>query len=113
MNKRLINSRDARAEFAQRLRDAADASGVANTKIADALGYQHSNVISMFKSGKTRVPLAKVPVLARLLGLDAGALLREWFIAHDPEALPVIEAHFGAAACRPCASPGGLGSESD
>ena len=62
------------------------------------------NIISMFKSGETRVPLAKVPALARALGLDAAILLREWFAAYEPEALPVIEMHF-AGPSRPTCSP--------
>ncbi len=50
----------------------------------------------MFKSGRMRVPVAKVPVLVRWLGLDAATLLRNWFTAYEPDALPVISAHFGA-----------------
>ncbi len=84
-----------RLEFVRKLRDAIERCGKSHSELAESLGYDSQNIISMFKSGKTRVPLVKVPVLARLVGLDATALLREWFAAYQPEALPVIEAHFG------------------
>lgn len=85
-----------RREFTRKLKDAIERCGKSHNELAQGLGYDSQNIISMFKSGKTRVPLVKVPVLARLVGLDASALLREWFAAYEPEALPVIEAHFGA-----------------
>lgn len=88
----------ARKNFIQRLRTEMEASDMSNVQLADLLGYDHPNIISMFRSGKTRVPLAKVPALARALGLDARELLRAWFRAYQPDDLPVIEMHFGAPA---------------
>jgi transcriptional regulator with XRE-family HTH domain len=83
--------------FVKKLREAIDDSGKSQADLAVRLGYDNPNVISMFKSGTTRVPLTKVPAIARWLGLDATALVREWFEAYEPDALPVIEAHFGKA----------------
>ena len=45
-------------------------------EIAADLGYEKSNIISMFKSGEAKVPLDKLPALARSLNVDLGFLLR-------------------------------------
>jgi ribosome-binding protein aMBF1 (putative translation factor) len=95
MSLRQTESQKLRDSFANNLREAINNSGKSQADLAIHLGYENPNVISMFKSGKTRVPLAKVPVLARWLGLDAATMLRDWFVAHDPDALPVIEMYFG------------------
>ena len=91
------DSRQDRDRFIQKIHDAIDNCGKLHSQIAEQLGYPNQNIISMFKSGVTRIPMVKVPEFARIVGLDDTALLREWFAAYDPEALPVIEAHFGAA----------------
>ena len=44
--------------------------------IAAALGYDNPNVITMFKQGRTKLPLNKVGPLARVLGIDPVHLLR-------------------------------------
>ena len=59
-------------------------------EIARDLGYENSNVITMFKRGTTRVPLEKVVPLALAVGEGPGMLLRHWFEAYMPEALPDI-----------------------
>ncbi|HEV7286880.1 MAG TPA: hypothetical protein VGN75_18685 [Kaistia sp.] len=55
-------------------------AGLEGTKsqreIAADLGYEKSNIISMFKSGEAKVPLDKLPALARSLSVDLGFLLR-------------------------------------
>jgi len=38
--------------------------------IAQEIDYEHSNVITMFKQGLTKVPINKVGPLARALGVD-------------------------------------------
>lgn len=45
-------------------------------EIAADLGYASSNIISMFKSGQTRVPLDKIPDFARVLHVDPAHLFR-------------------------------------
>jgi putative transposase len=87
-----------RSFFVARIRNAIDDLGKTQFEIATALGYDNHNIISMFKSGKTRIPFHQVPEVARVLGLDPAALVREWLAAYEPEALLVIEAHFSARA---------------
>lgn len=72
-------------------------SGKSNIQLADDMGYSNQNIISMFKSGKTRVPVEKVASLAKTCGYDPAWLLREWFMAFMPDLLPDLEEHFGVS----------------
>jgi transcriptional regulator with XRE-family HTH domain len=45
-------------------------------QIAQEIGYEHSNMISMFKRGETKVPLDKIPLLAKSLDIDTAHLFR-------------------------------------
>ena len=45
-------------------------------EIANEIGYDKPNMISMFKRGEAKVPLDKIPQLAKALGVDAGHLFR-------------------------------------
>jgi hypothetical protein len=45
-------------------------------EIATDLGYPRANIISMFKSGEAKVPLDKLPALAKSLGVDFAHILR-------------------------------------
>lgn len=55
---------------ARKLSDAIDASDLTQREIADRVGFKHSNIISMLKSGETRVPLNQIPALAQTPGMD-------------------------------------------
>ncbi len=71
-----------------------DLKGVKSQReIAADLGYERPNIISMFKQGDTKVPLDKIPALAKSLEVDFGYLLRlgiEQFMTGETEKL----AHF-------------------
>ncbi|WP_248411263.1 helix-turn-helix transcriptional regulator, partial [Aliiroseovarius sp. S2029] len=54
---------------ANNLSDAIDASGLTQREIADRVGFNHPNVLSMMKQGVTRVPLQRIPALAQTLGM--------------------------------------------
>lgn len=66
-------------------------SGVAQKDIAEALGYDNPNVITMFKQGKTRVPLNKVGPLATVLGVDPVHLLRLVMTEYCPDTWQAIQ----------------------
>lgn len=53
--------------------------GRTNDDVATELGYRAANLISMWRTGKTRVPLEKLPDVARLMKIDLAALLPLWF----------------------------------
>ncbi|MEQ8354649.1 MAG: hypothetical protein RH942_03855 [Kiloniellaceae bacterium] len=52
-------------------------------QIAEEIGYQRPNIITMMKLGQTKVPLEKVPAIAKALGADPahllGIVLREYY----------------------------------
>jgi len=53
-------------------------SGLTNTSIAEELGYERQNMISMWKTGKVRVPIDKLVPLAKLTGVDFTFLVTLW-----------------------------------
>lgn len=55
---------------AAKLAAAIEASELTQREIADRVGFKHANIISMLKSGETRVPLDRIPALANTLGVD-------------------------------------------
>lgn len=62
-----------------------------NVRIAQALGYDRPNVVAMMFTGSMKVPVNKVPALARVLELDPVALLRRVMLANSPEIWETIE----------------------
>ena len=80
-----------RDAFAARLERLINDSDKSQIRMAEELGYDNQNMITMFKQGKTRVPLEKVVPLARALDVDPSALIQAWFTAYMPAALASIE----------------------
>jgi len=70
-------------------------------EIALEAGYDHPNIISMFKMGNTKVPIEAVPGLAKALDEDPAVLLRLVLFEYSPKALEVIERHLGRLPGRP------------
>lgn len=52
--------------------------GKTNEELAEELGYERPNIISMWRTGRTRVPLDRVPKLADALGVSLPLLLTLW-----------------------------------
>jgi DNA-binding Xre family transcriptional regulator len=74
----------------------ASLSGVKSQKqIAREVGYDRPNMLSMMKTGATKVPLEKVPALAKALGCDIGHLMRLGLEQYWPDKLDVIHEVFG------------------
>ena len=70
-------------------------SGKSQREIAEALHYEKANVITMFKQGKTRLPINKIPLMAEALGVDKVHLLRICMGEYMEEAWTVIESMLG------------------
>lgn len=64
-------------------------SGIKSQReIANELGYDKGNIISMFKAGEAKFPLHKLPALARSLNVDLAFLVRlgvEQYFNEDKE----------------------------
>ncbi len=69
-------------------------SNVVQSEIAKSLGFDQPNIISMFKSGKTRVPLRVIPGLAKILDIDPKFMLRMAMFEYQPETLKAVEETF-------------------
>ena len=70
-------------------------SGVPQTEIAEKLGYDKPNIITMFKQGKTKIPMNKIAPLAKVLGIDPVHLLRMAMLEYSPETWEVLESLLG------------------
>jgi hypothetical protein len=54
------------------------ATGLTNDEAASKFGFLASNVVSMWRVGRTAVPLARLPMIADLLGVDLVMLFALW-----------------------------------
>jgi hypothetical protein len=81
--------------FANYLANQIRISEVPQKDIAEALGYENANIVSMFKKGLTKVPIEKVPALAKALHLDPAHLLMLAMREYMPEAFATIQKTLG------------------
>ena len=73
-----------RLQMAERFRNRLNESRISNKELAHELGYL-PNMISMMKSGATRIPGGAVPKLAALFGEDPKHMAMEWLCFYIPE----------------------------
>lgn len=66
-------------------------SGKLQVEIASEMGYDKPNIITMFKQGKTRIPLDKVGLLAKALEIDPALLLQKVMREYMPETLAALQ----------------------
>ena len=86
--------------FHEFLDDKINKSKVSQADMAKSLGFQQPNIISMFKSGKTRVPFRAIPDLAKLLEVDPKFMLRMAMAEYQPETLKAVEETFTGAVTK-------------
>ena len=55
---------------ANMLAKALEESDLTQREVADRVGFRNANIVSMMKTGETRVPLDRIPALAQTLGMD-------------------------------------------
>jgi transcriptional regulator with XRE-family HTH domain len=67
-------------------------------EIAAEIDYDKPNMISMFKRGEARVPLDKIPLLAKALGVDPAQMFRLALEQYWPDLREVIAKLFGRLA---------------
>jgi transcriptional regulator with XRE-family HTH domain len=71
--------------------NAVNNSRLTQREIAQEAGYKRPNLITMFKTGETKIPIDKTPILAKILGLDPKYFLRVALREYHPEVLRAIE----------------------
>lgn len=65
-------------------------------EIAQEMGYTKGNIISMFKTGEVKVPLDKIPALAKAINVDPAFLFRLAMEQYWPDMNEAISAVFGS-----------------
>jgi transcriptional regulator with XRE-family HTH domain len=65
-------------------------------EIAAEIGYEKPNMVSMFKRGEAKVPLDKIPALAKALNVDPAFLFRLAMEQYWPGQEDAIGAIFGS-----------------
>jgi transcriptional regulator with XRE-family HTH domain len=76
-------------------------SGVKNQReIAAEIGYDKPNMISMVKRGEARVPLEKIPALAKSIEADPAFLFRLALQQYWPDRLDAVAAVFGTVVTK-------------
>ena len=86
------------AEYLARMIDVAKAGGVGQNEIAQIVGYNTPNMITMVKQGRSTVAPDKVLGFAKALHVDPKHLLRLWFKSYQPNNLIIIESILGGTA---------------
>lgn len=72
-----------------------DESPKTQRQIAEELGYDRPNIVSMFKLGQAPFPIAKIPLLAKALDADVGLLMRMALQQSNPSLGKAINEVFG------------------
>ena len=60
-------------------------------EVTEELGLDKPNIVTMFKQGRTKVPINRVPALANALGVDPVYLLSLTMNEYMPDAWQVIQ----------------------
>lgn len=69
--------------------------------IAEEADFPKANLITMIKQGKTRVPIDRVPKLARALEVEPAELMKMVLSEYSPEILKAIESTLGEIVVKP------------
>lgn len=77
-----------------------DSSELTQREMAAELGYDNANVISMFKKGITKVPIEKIPIMAKMLGADPAHMARLALREYHPGFFEALETIFGGCASK-------------
>lgn len=75
---------------ARMLDEAIRVSPLTQAEIAKRAGFPKPNVLSMMKTGLTKVPLARIPALATILEIDRTAFLECALEEYHPEVHEVL-----------------------
>ncbi|MBB3713292.1 transcriptional regulator with XRE-family HTH domain [Limimaricola variabilis] len=75
-------------------------SDLTQREIAQQAGLPKPNVLSMMKTGETKVPLNRIPALAEACRVDAATFIRIAMTEYHPEIWRVLEAEFSSEASR-------------
>jgi transcriptional regulator with XRE-family HTH domain len=95
MNSRQMNGDQAQSRTALIFRSLVDASDMTQREIAKRLGYRKPNIITMMKQGMTKIPIYRIPLIAKLFNADAAELLKIAMEEYEPGKYKAIVAILG------------------
>lgn len=72
-------------------------------QIAKECGFPRPNVLSVIRTGHTKLPMARIPALARSLGLVERELFEAALQEYQPDLTCVLEELYGISRLRPLA----------
>jgi len=84
------------AQYISKQIDIQASRGKSQRQIAQEMGYKMPNMISMFKRGEAKVPLDKIPALAKALNVDPAYMFRLAMQQYWPEMNRAVSEIFGA-----------------
>lgn len=77
------------------LANAIESSSKTQGQIAREVGFPHSNIVSMLKTGRMKIPMKRVGALAEALDRDPRELLERCMLEYQPELWAVITEIYG------------------
>jgi predicted DNA-binding transcriptional regulator AlpA len=77
------------------LTKAQEASKMSDHEMTEALGFSRTNVYTAIKQGTMKLPVGKVPLVARALEVSASEVLEVLLRDYSPEMLEVIRKVWG------------------
>ena len=83
------------------LSDAMDEVDMTQAEMAERLNYTRPNIITMWKKGRTPLPIPQVGHVAKLLNIDESYLMKVCLHEYHPEMLKAIESTFGESVSEP------------
>jgi len=82
-------------KVAEHLTTLIERSDKTQKEIAAEVGFPKANVLTMMKQGITKVPISRVPALARALEVEPAELMKIVLKEYQPEILEAIEESLG------------------
>lgn len=80
-----------RMSVAEFIADKLAESDKTQREVAEECGFENPNIITMFKTGTTKLPLNRIGPVARAIGADPAHLLRLVMTEYMPETWEAIE----------------------
>ncbi len=87
----MTKSTTRRTTVAEFIADRLAESDKTQREIAQECGFEHPNIITMFKNGSTKLPVNRIGALAKALDVDPAHLLRLVMLEYLPETWQCVE----------------------
>ena len=71
-----------------------DRSGLTQREIANAVGWDRPNIVSMIRTGEMKIPIGRIPAFCSSCDADPVELIKIAMMEYHPEAWKVLVAAF-------------------